>query len=77
MGWEDRGGNRYYYRKRWEGGRCISEYLGAGATAELLSACEAYRRAEAAQQRQAEEERRRQQEQGSQAVKALGVNCGR
>ncbi len=34
MAWEERTrGGRYYVRKRWQGGRCISEYIGGGATA--------------------------------------------
>ena len=73
MAWEQRGNGRYYYRKRWEGGRCVSDYLGAGATAQLLAGIAAGRRAEATQERQAEQERRRQQAQGSQAVKALAA----
>jgi len=30
VGWEKRRGRRYYYRKRREGGRVVSEYLGRG-----------------------------------------------
>jgi hypothetical protein len=30
MAWEDRNGNLYYYRKRREGGRVVSEYVGSG-----------------------------------------------
>jgi hypothetical protein len=37
MAWEKRGGERYYYRKRREGERVISEYVGAGDDAELVS----------------------------------------
>ncbi|MEM1094953.1 MAG: hypothetical protein AAGJ10_10150 [Bacteroidota bacterium] len=33
MGWEIRNGHRYYYRKRWEDGRCVSEYVGNGPAA--------------------------------------------
>lgn len=33
MGWEERNGNRYYYRKRREGDRVRSEYVGAGGVA--------------------------------------------
>jgi hypothetical protein len=37
MGWELRGGQRYYYRKRRVGDRVISEYLGRDDFAELLA----------------------------------------
>lgn len=33
MGWETRGGQSYFYRKRRDGGRVTSEYVGAGALA--------------------------------------------
>jgi hypothetical protein len=58
MAWESRGDNRYYYRKRWEGGRCVSEYLGSSTTAMLLAEGDEGRRQEEAQA-QAEERRRR------------------
>ena len=34
MAWEQRDGRKYYYRKRREGKRVISEYLGCGSEAE-------------------------------------------
>jgi len=37
MGWEQRGGGMYYYRKRREGDRIVSEYVGSGPLAELAS----------------------------------------
>jgi hypothetical protein len=37
MGWETRGRNRYYYRKRWIHGRPMNEYIGTGFVAEVLA----------------------------------------
>jgi len=37
MAWEQRSGQRYYYRKKREGGRVISQYMGAGEIADLCS----------------------------------------
>lgn len=37
MGWETRGKNRYYYRKRWVNGRAMNEYIGNGYLAEVLA----------------------------------------
>lgn len=36
MAWEERNGNRYYYRKRRIGGRVVSEYMGGGDLAEAF-----------------------------------------
>jgi hypothetical protein len=35
MAWEERNGRRYYYRKRREGNRVVSEYMGGGFSGQL------------------------------------------
>jgi hypothetical protein len=37
MAWEKRGKKKYYYRKSWINGRCVSEYIGAGEIAPLIA----------------------------------------
>lgn len=37
MGWEQRGANRYYYRKEREGSRVKSVYVGRGEMAHMIS----------------------------------------
>ena len=37
MGWEQRGNNRYYYRKEREGSRVKSVYVGRGEIADMIS----------------------------------------
>lgn len=37
MAWEERGGQRYYYRKVWKDGRCFSVYEGGGLGAEIAA----------------------------------------
>src|SRR5688500_8262649 len=51
MAMEQRGNNRYYYRKDWQDGTCRSVYFGNGATAQLIAACEAARFVEEAHER--------------------------
>ncbi len=36
MGWENRAGGRYYYHKRRDGDRVVSEYVGTGELAEII-----------------------------------------
>jgi hypothetical protein len=44
MGWEERNGNRYFYRKARVNGRVVSEYIGAGAIASLIEKREKWKR---------------------------------
>jgi hypothetical protein len=37
MGWENRNGKSYYYRKERKGGRVRSVYVGSGETARLIA----------------------------------------
>ena len=37
MSWEERDGRRYYYRKHRVGRRVVSEYIGSGLIAEMVS----------------------------------------
>lgn len=37
MAWEERGNNKYYYRKKKIDGRVISEYVGKGARAQQIA----------------------------------------
>lgn len=41
MGWERRGRGRYYYYKRREGGRVVSQYAGSGPVAQAIAAQQA------------------------------------
>jgi hypothetical protein len=55
MGWETRGGKRYYYRARKVKGRVVKEYVGTGLIGEVAGAVDGACRAE----RAAVRERRR------------------
>ena len=78
MGWEQRNGRSYYYRKVREGGRVRSEYNGSGMLAQICAADdEAKRREQAAERaadhatRQAEAEIDRQLADAESALAAL------
>ena len=51
MGWEQRSGNRYYYRKERKGRRVISTYHGRGTIAALLAELDALDRERRQRQR--------------------------
>jgi len=47
MAWEDRNGGWYYYRKRRQGKKVISEYMGAGLMGQIAQVFDAEERQEA------------------------------
>lgn len=62
MAWEERvRGGRYYVRKRWQAGRCVSEYIGTGAYAALLARVDEHGRRQHAAARQARREERQRE----------------
>src|SRR5262245_23772354 len=42
MGWEQRGSNRYYYRKERQGERIRSIYVGRGGIAEMIASLQTH-----------------------------------
>ncbi len=54
MGWEERRGRSYYYRKERTGDRVRSVYVGSGASAHFAAKLDAMERTEAKQKRRAE-----------------------
>ncbi len=61
MGWEERRGRKYFYRKRRNGGRVVSEYVGRGQLAEAVAAQDESKRLAQDQQRELlRQERERQ-----------------
>ena len=71
MGWEERGGRLYYYRKRREDQTVISEYVGSGHLAELAAQLDELRREEQEEARQHERKKREEAEQQAQRVRAV------
>ena len=64
MGWEKRGKRLYYYRKIRSGKQVVSEYVGAGSCAELISDQDDFRRQlERAKRRQEQTDRKAQRQQ--------------
>ena len=59
MGWETRGNGRYYYRKRREGRRVVSEYV-SSRFGSLVAMLDEERQAERERQRRAERIEREQ-----------------
>ena len=62
MAWEERNGNRYYYRKRRVGDRVVSEYIGAGDLAEAFAVLDEYDQVQRALERMEWREERQAQQ---------------
>src|SRR5437899_2186525 len=62
MGWKTINGRRYYYRSKRERGRGVSEYVGAGDVAELISQFDAINRDERDAERYADRAERERME---------------
>lgn len=69
MGWEERGGRSYYYRKERDGERVVSRYVGTGYGARLIAESERALRREAKERRRAWERQRRSLERPLEAVR--------
>jgi len=76
MGWEDRNGRSYYYRKERSGDRVRSVYVGGGETARLISLYEGLRREEAEEEREAERQARGREMEIDAELDALGKLIG-
>jgi hypothetical protein len=72
MGFETRRGNAYYYRKRRDGGRVVSEYVGGGHIAALASRLDEAERAEEKARRAQERGQREADEALDELLDALG-----
>ena len=72
MGWEERNGSMYYYRKRRASTRVTSVYVGRGALAEAVAAHDAWVRAV----REAEQEDWRKTKEAELAIAAAVDHLG-
>jgi hypothetical protein len=63
MAWEERDGKSYYYQKRREGGRVVSQYIGTGYVASLAAQLD-----QIARERQAAAREQWQRQQAEQAT---------
>ena len=72
MGWEERNGSMYYYRKRRASTRVTSVYVGSGALAEAVAAHDAWVRAV----REAEQEDWRKTKEAELAIAAAVDHLG-
>jgi hypothetical protein len=69
MSWEDRNGSRYYYRKRREGKRVISEYIGNGLSGMMAEEIDG-------EDRQKVEQKRRELRKQKQQAAAIDSRAG-
>jgi hypothetical protein len=60
MAWEDRNGRRYYYRKRREGNRVVSEYVGGGFSGQFAEILDLENRRETEHKRRELQKQKRQ-----------------
>ena len=72
MAWERRGRRLYYYRKRREGKRVVSEYVGTGLLAELAAECDGLDRQEQEAERAARRAEREAQLEIDRTIDAAG-----
>jgi hypothetical protein len=68
MGWEKRGNQLYYYRKRREGDTVVSEYVGRGELAELYATLDELERERREAEREAWRQRRAEIQAGVQIL---------
>jgi hypothetical protein len=73
MGWEKRGSGLYYYTKRREGRRVVSEYVGRGELAEAIATLDALDRERRELERQAE---RHELEEDRAVAREVDAICG-